>query len=85
MAYKYLVLVFLAIRSLKIIRAEYEIYDVNHIPTPTHEKINDIFSMVATISTGLVLYGSKESITFPIKNTKEGIPKPQMADEKSPI
>ncbi len=80
---RYLTLIFFTTRSLNSRRKEYRKYENNQTANPTRVKINDILLMVSTVSSGLV-DGEKESITSPIRNTKEGIPHPVMQAESHP-
>ena len=50
---------------------------------PTQVKINDIWFMTPIVSAG-VLVGLKESITFPIRNTNEGMPVPVIHADAHP-
>lgn len=81
---RYLVRVFLTTRSLNINRNEYMIRDVHQIAIPTRVKMSDIVLIVAIVSSTLVV-GLKESITFPIRNTNDGMPKPVMEAHSHPM
>jgi hypothetical protein len=80
---RYFTLIFFTTRSLKRRRKEYRKYENNQNANPTRVKIKDILLMVSTVSSGLV-EGEKESITSPIRKTKEGIPHPVMQAETHP-
>ena len=51
-------------------------YDVIQTPIPTIVNSNDIKLIVSSISSLVALLGSNESITSPIRKTKEGMPHP---------
>ena len=80
---RYLTLIFLTTRSLNRRRREYRKYEVIQMAIPTHENIRDILLIVSTVSSGLVV-GLNESMTSPMRNTKEGIPNPVMLAESQP-
>lgn len=80
---RYLTLIFFTTRSLKRSRKEYRKYENNQTANPTRVKIKDILLIVATVSSGLV-EGEKESMTSPMRKTKEGIPHPVMQAESHP-
>jgi hypothetical protein len=56
----------------------------NQTAKPTRVKIKDIVLIVLMVSSTLVV-GLKESITLPIKNTKEGMPVPVMHAATHPV
>jgi hypothetical protein len=60
-------------------------YEVIQTPRPIMVNRKDMKLIVFSMSSGLDLDGSKESITLPIKNTNDGIPQPATAADTHPI
>ena len=59
-------------------------YVVIHITAPIQHKMTHIFLMVYNISFSAALLGSNESKMLPIRNTNEGIPKPERLAKDQP-